>query len=156
MKILRIAFCLACVWFASCREQVVNDIIGQWTLRNAELNLENLDTDRWQTYTYFNDTITINSLDIDGSNELIDSIHRDSTIWEIDDNSIRVNNKKNYELTRNYETVRVFPTANGSARVFFVDYIDEDCMILKGRETYESLGDTNYYYFSTLYFDRND
>jgi hypothetical protein len=85
----------------------VNDIIGQWTLRNAELNLENLDTDRWQTFTYFNDTITLNSLDIDGSNELIDSIHRDSTIWEIDDNSIRVNNKKNYELTRNYETIRI-------------------------------------------------
>jgi hypothetical protein len=35
-----------------------------------------------------------------------------------------------------------------------VDHASESRLVLSGRETYESLGDTNYHYYSTLYFNR--
>lgn len=140
----------------ACRKERAADelVEGAWKLTGAELCIENLDTRIATRYTYFNDTLLYNCIDIDGCREALDSVCKNRTTWEISSRNLLLNGNKNYEHQYKYPSMRFYPTDDGSARVFSVEFINMEHMIVIGRETYESLGDTNYHYYSILYFDR--
>jgi len=140
----------------SCRKEPDPSALalGGWKLSSAELHIENMHTREWTSYTYFNDSITRNCMDIDGCNEVIDSVYKDITTWEIGEKNVVMNGWMSYEHQYYYPAMRFYPTVSGSARVFLVEFVNESRLVVTGRETNESLGDTNYHYYSTLYFNR--
>lgn len=156
MNMSRIAIFIFMLLHFACRKgpNPAELVQGTWQLSGAELHMENMDSREWTSYIYFNDSITQNCMDIDGCNEVIDSLSKGQTTWEINPNSLLLNGWKSYEHQYVYPSMRFYPTADGSARVFLVEFVNERRLVVTGRETYESLGDTNYHYYSTLYFDR--
>ncbi len=142
-------------------------ISGEWVLMDAELYIKKWDENGvinpMYRFDWLNDTINQACLNLYGSDILLDNIFKDSTTYKFDDviKKLTLNGVKTYQykpFTTYYTTLSVFPTEDGSARIYTVDDISENYLRLteSGREQalYFNGEYDNHTYYSKLTFKK--
>ena len=145
--LVAISFSQSCV-----KDEYTFKIQGEWVLGDGVLHLENLETGTVSEFVYFNDTISENCMDIDGTCKVADFIRKNQTKWVIGENFISIDDSMNYELYEGKDFFKFYPLEDGSARIWQIYSYSKNEMIITGRETYESLDGINYRYYSILKF----
>ena len=134
---------------------------GTWLLTDASLYIKRWGDYPVKRYAYFKQGQEENCMDLNGNCLELDIIHRNVTKWEIlGDRSggFILNDTLVYEMQSSAWAMRIFPTENGSARIFILDSLEADYVrwSTSDREqalTFEGVTD-NFTYYSKLEFKR--
>ncbi len=142
-------------------------ITGDWVLIDAELYIkkwnENGSNNPIYRHQVVNDTSPEFCLNLHGSDLFLDNIYKDSTTYSFNSTTrkMTLDGSKTYDykqFTTYYTTVSIFPTEDGSARIYVVDDISQDYLRLteSGREqaVYFNGVYDNHTYYSKLTFKR--
>lgn len=158
-KILFILFSI--IVLSSCykEEEPRLTTAGEWRLTNADLFIKRWGNYPLKRYCFFKSGQDENCIDLSGFCLELDIIHKGETKWTLlEQGGFILNDTITYETQCNAWSMRVFPTENGSARVYIVDSLAPDFVrwMTSEREqalTFEGVYD-NYTYFSKLEFIR--
>jgi hypothetical protein len=133
---------------------------GDWILVDAKLYIKRWGNYSWFKYDYFSPTQSYNVVDLTGQGLALDEIERGKTKWSLPDyeNSFTLNDTMKYETQCNAWSMRVFPTENGSSRVYLLDSLTDDCVRWETSEREQALNWNgvydNYTYKTKLLFRR--
>ena len=133
---------------------------GDWVLVDAKMYIKRWGNYPWFKYDYFAPGQTYNCVDITGQGLILDEIEQGVTKWSLPDNeaSFILNDTMKYERQCTAWALRVFPTENGSARVYLLDSLTDDCVRWETSEREQALRWNglydNYTYKSKLLFRR--
>lgn len=164
MKKILILLLIALPLFFGCKkDEPTMTSAGDWILTDAQLYIKRWDNNKktypLERYDLFTQTQKYNCLDINGNDIKLDQIFKDSTRWIIDDyGRFSLDSIHEYETQTSPTFIRVFPTEDGSARIFILDDLSKNHVRWKTSEREQALkfnGVTdNYTYFSKLTFKR--
>lgn len=136
---------------------------GDWILTDAQLYIKRWNKDKitypLERYDLFSPTQKYNCLDINGNIIQLDQIFKDSTRWILPENGgFYLDSIYEYETQSSPTFIRVYPTEDGSARIFTLDDLSRNHVRWKTSEREQALNfngvTDNYTYFSKLTFKR--
>ncbi len=157
-----IVLVLIVVNFSYCKkvEYKQRTSAGDWVLVDAKLYIKRWGNYPWFKYDYFSPTQSYNVVDLTGQGLALDEIEQGKTKWSLQDyeNSFTLNDTMKYERQCTASVLRVFPTENGSSRVYLLDSLTDDCVRWETSEreqalTWNGVRD-NYTYKTKLLFRR--
>lgn len=158
-----IIYILLIVSFLGCNKTNTEPTLtsaGDWILIDAKVYIKRWGAYPLDRYDLLNDTIKYNCVDLNGNEILLDQLYKDSTRWTLpaDRYQFILNNTKTYETQSGSYFIRVFPTEDGSARVFLLDEISPNYLRWRTSEREQALYFNgvydNYTYYTKLVFKR--
>lgn len=133
--------------------------VGDWVLIDAKLYIKRWGNYPLKKYDYFTVSQNTNCLDLTGNSIKLDEIVQYETKWTLPQTrGFILNDTVNYEEQSSATYIRVYPTEDGSARIFVLNNLKENYVrwTTSNREqalTINGIKD-NYTYYSTLTFKR--
>jgi hypothetical protein len=133
---------------------------GDWILIDAHVYIKRWGNYPLKKYNYFSPNQTYSNLDLTGNGVKLDEIKQFETKWGLpgDTYDFILNDTIVYETQTTASVMRVFPTENGSARIFILECLKEDYVRWRTSEREQALTidgvRDNYTYYSMLTFRR--
>jgi hypothetical protein len=132
---------------------------GDWILTNAQLYIKRWGNYPLERYDLFSPGQNYNCLDINGNDIQLDQLYKDSTRWTLVENGgFYLDSLKQYEEQSTATFIRLYPTEDGSARIFTLDDLSKNFVRWKSSNREQALNFNsiydNYTYFSKLTFKR--
>jgi hypothetical protein len=133
---------------------------GEWVLIDAHVYIKRWGNYPLKKYNYFSPNQTYSNLDLTGNSVMLDEIKQFETKWGLpgDTYDFILNDTIVYETQTTASVMRVFPTENGSARIFILECLKEDYVRWRTSEREQALTidgvRDNYTYYSMLTFRR--
>jgi hypothetical protein len=133
--------------------------VGEWVLIDAKLYIKRWGNYPLKKYDYFTLTQTTNCLDLTNNSIKLDEIAQYSTKWTLPKTrGFILNDTVEYEDQSSATFIRIYPTEDGSARIFLLDNLKENYVRWKSSEREQALTingvKDNYTYYSKLTFKR--
>jgi hypothetical protein len=163
MKIFKLlTFILFLYLQSGClKEKEIITSEGEWILVDATLYIK-----RWGNYplmkfNHFSSSNNRSCLDLSGNEIKLDQITQYQTKWTLPkQKGFILNDTVSYEDQSNAYSMRIYPTEDGSARIFLLDCIKKDYTVWTTSEREQALTINgiydNYTYFSKLTFKRKE
>lgn len=156
-----ITYLLLVVFFLGCKKENIptKTSAGDWILTDAQLYIKRWGDYPLERYDMFSPTQKYNCADINGNDIRLDQFYKDSTRWILPETGgFILDSVKTYEEQTSPTYIRLFPTEDGSARVFVLDDLSDNFVRWKTSEreqalTFNGVRD-NYTYFTKLIFKR--
>ncbi len=144
-----------------CKKVYVEPITsaGDWTLIDAQVYIKRWGNYPLLRYDMFTATQKHNCLDINGNDIRLDQIYKDSTRWTlVEDGGFFLDSLEQYEEQSRPTFIRLYPTEDGSARVFELDDLSDNYVRWKSSNREQALNFNgvidNYTYYTKLTFRR--
>jgi hypothetical protein len=133
--------------------------VGEWVLIDAKLYIKRWGNYPLKKYDYFTLTQTTNCLDLTNNSIKLDEITQYNTKWTLPKTrGFILNDTVEYEEQSSATFIRIYPTEDGSARIFLLDNLKENYVRWKSSEREQALTingvKDNYTYYSKLTFKR--
>jgi hypothetical protein len=150
-----------CISTSYCKKTYVEPITaaGDWTLIDAQLYIKRWGNYPLLRYDMFTATQKYNCLDLNGNDIRLDQIYKDSTRWTLtEDGGFFLDSLKQYEEQSKPTFIRLYPTEDGSARVFELDDLSDNYVRWKSSNREQALMFNGVYdnhtYYTKLTFRR--
>lgn len=159
---IRIYIVILIVGMLSCKKSNIEPTMtsaGDWILSDAQLYIKRWGNYPLERYDLFTSTQKYYCTDINGNDILLDQLYKDSTRWTLPETSgFILDSVKVYETQVSPTFMRVYPTEDGSARVFVLDDLAINNVRWKTSNREQALKFNgvydNYTYFTKLTFKR--